>query len=144
MATKIRLQRHGKKGRPFYHIVIADSRSKRDGRFIQKIGTYNPNVKPADINLNFEDALSWLQKGAIPTDTVRAILSYKGVLLKKHLLDGVKKGALSEEQAEKKFEAWMTEKEKKINQMIEKIHDDENQKKKIKLEEEEKTRKKFA
>ena len=83
MATKIRLQRHGKKRRPFYHIVIADSRAKRDGKFIEKIGTYNPNTKPASIDLNFDSALSWLQKGAIPTDTARAILSYKGVLLKK-------------------------------------------------------------
>ena len=96
MATKIRLQRHGKKRRPFYHIVIADSRAKRDGKFIEKIGTYNPNTKPATIDLNFDSALSWLQKGAIPTDTARAILSHKGVLYKKHLLDGVKKGAFDE------------------------------------------------
>ena len=113
MATKIRLQRHGKKGKPFYHVVIADSRAKRDGRFIEKIGLYNPNTKPAEININFDSALGWLQKGAIPTDTVRAILSYKGVLLKKHLLDGVKKGALTEEQAENKFQNWIKEKEEK-------------------------------
>ena len=105
MATKIRLQRHGKKGKPFYHLVIADSRAKRDGRFIEKIGTYNPNTKPAEININFESALSWLQKGAIPTDTARAILSYKGVLLKKHLLDGMRKGALTEEQVNEKFDS---------------------------------------
>ena len=110
MATKIRLQRHGKKGKPFYHIVIADSRAKRDGRFIEKLGTYNPNVRPAEINLDFDNALIWLQKGAIPTDTVRAILSYKGVLLKKHLLDGVKKGAFNEEAAESKFKQWLEEK----------------------------------
>ena len=85
MATKIRLQRHGKKGRPFYHIVIADARAKRDGRFIEKVGTYNPGIKPAEININFDSCLNWLQKGAIPTDTARAILSHKGVLLKKHL-----------------------------------------------------------
>ena len=99
MATKIRLQRHGKKGRPFYHLVVADSRAKRDGRFIQKLGTYNPNTKPAEIDIDFDHALSWLQKGAIPTDTARAILSHKGVLMKKHLLEGVKKGALTEEKA---------------------------------------------
>ena len=101
MATKIRLQRHGKKRSPFYHIVIADSRSKRDGKFISKIGTYNPNTKPATIDLDFYSALNWLQKGAIPTDTARAILSYKGVLLKKHLAVGVRKGALTEEEAER-------------------------------------------
>ena len=114
MATKIRLQRHGKKGKPFYHLVIADSRAKRDGRFIEKIGTYNPNTKPASIDINFDSALNWLQKGAIPTDTARAILSYKGVLLKKHLLEGVKKGALTEEQALEKFEIWLKEKEEQI------------------------------
>ena len=118
MATKIRLQRHGKKRRPFYHIVIADSRAKRDGKFIEKIGTYNPNTKPASIDLNFDSALSWLQKGAIPTDTARAILSYKGVLLKKHLLDGVKKGAFDENTAEERFNKWINEKEEKINQLI--------------------------
>ena len=105
MATKIRLQRHGKKGKPFYHMVIADSRSPRDGRFIEKLGTYNPNIKPAEIKINFDSAVLWLQKGAIPTDTVRAILSYKGVLLMKHLMDGVKKGALSEEIAKSKFDS---------------------------------------
>ena len=89
MPLKLRLQRHGKKGKPFYHIVIADSRSKRDGRFIQKIGTYNPNTRPAEINLDFESSLSWLQKGAVPTDTARAILSHEGVLLKKHLLEAI-------------------------------------------------------
>ena len=118
MATKIRLQRHGKKRRPFYHIVIADSRAKRDGKFIEKIGTYNPNTKPASIDLNFDSALSWLQKGAIPTDTARAILSYKGVLLKKHLLDGVKKGAFDENTAEERFNKWINEKEEKIKQLI--------------------------
>ena len=117
MATKIRLQRHGKKGKPFYHLVIADSRSKRDGKFIQKIGTYNPNIKPAEINIDFNSALIWLQKGAIPTDTARAMLSYKGVLLKKHLLDGVKKGALTEELAEEKFQNWIQDKEKKIQDL---------------------------
>ncbi len=114
MATKLRLQRHGKKGKPFYHVVAADARAKRDGRFIEKLGTYNPNTNPATIDINFDKALDWMMKGAQPTDTVRALLSYSGILHKKHLLEGVKKGALTEEQAEKKFEAWKTEKEAKI------------------------------
>ena len=115
MAVKIRLQRRGKKGQAFYHIVIADGRAPRDGRFIEKIGTYNPLTKPADIDLNFDKALDWLQKGAQPTDTARAILSYKGVMYKNHLLKGVKKGALTEEQANAKFDAWLKEKEDKIS-----------------------------
>ena len=114
MATKIRLQRHGKKGRPFYHIVVADSRSKRDGRFIEKLGTYNPNVQPAQIDLNFDKALEWMQVGAQPTDTARAILSYTGVLMKKHLLEGVKKGAHTEDEALAKFDKWMEAKGDKI------------------------------
>lgn len=118
MPVKIRLQRHGKKGQPFYHIVIADSRAPRDGRFIEKIGTYNPIPNPAEINLNFDKALEWLNKGAQPTDTVRSILSKKGVMLKKHLLTGIKKGALTEEQAEVKFQAWIKEKEAKNAQII--------------------------
>ena len=113
MPAKIRLQRHGKKGQPFYHIVIADGRAPRDGRFIEKIGTYNPIANPAEISLDFDKALDWLNKGAQPTDTVRSILSHKGVMLKKHLLIGVKKGALTAEQAEVKFQAWMKEKEAK-------------------------------
>ncbi len=103
MSVKIRLGRHGKKGYPFYHIVVADSRAPRDGKFIEKIGTYNPNTNPATIELSFEKALDWLQKGAQPTDTCRAILSEKGVLMKKHLLGGVAKGAFSESDAEAKF-----------------------------------------
>ena len=95
MPAKIRLQRHGKKGQPFYHIVIADGRAPRDGRFIEKIGTYNPVTVPAEINLNFDKALDWLNKGAQPTDTVRSILSKKGVMLKKHLMIGVQKGAMT-------------------------------------------------
>ena len=113
MSAKMRLQRHGKKGQPFYHIVIADARAPRDGRFIEKIGTYNPVAQPAQININFDKALDWLNKGAQPTDTVRSILSQKGVLLKKHLLVGVKKGAMTAEQAEVKFQNWMKEKEAK-------------------------------
>jgi len=111
MPVKIRLQRHGKKGKPFYWIVAADSRSKRDGRYLEKLGTYNPNVNPAEINLDVDGSVEWLGKGAQPTDTARAILSYKGVMLKKHLLGGVAKGALTEEQAEAKFAAWVAEKE---------------------------------
>ena len=114
MPVKMRLQRFGKKRSPFYHIVIADGRAPRDGKFIEKIGTYNPTKVPAEIELNFEAALSWLQKGAQPTDTMRAILSYRGVLYKYHLLKGVKKGAFSEEEAEKRFQTWLKEKEAKI------------------------------
>lgn len=114
MATKIRLQRHGKKGRPFYHLVVADSRAPRDGKFIERIGSYNPNTNPATIDINFESALTWVQNGAQPTDTARAILSYKGVLYKKHLLDGVKKGAFDEAAADAKFEEWLKGKDAKI------------------------------
>ncbi|MDT0688015.1 30S ribosomal protein S16 [Autumnicola psychrophila] len=115
MPVKIRLQRHGKKGKPFYWIIAADSRAKRDGKYLDKIGVYNPNTNPATIELDVDGAVKWLQNGAQPTDTARAILSYKGVLLKKHLAVGVKKGALTEEEAEKKFQAWVEEKEGKIN-----------------------------
>ena len=114
MPVKIRLQRHGKKGKPFYWIVAADARSKRDGKYLEKIGTYNPNVNPAAIDLDVDGAVQWLQNGAQPTDTARAILSYKGVMLKNHLLGGVAKGALTQEQAEEKFNAWLEEKEAKI------------------------------
>ena len=103
-----------KKGKPFYWIVAADARAKRDGKFLEKLGTYNPTVVPAEINLNVDKAVEWLFKGAQPTNTARAILSYKGALLKKHLLVGAKKGAFSEEEAEKKFQAWLTEKEAKV------------------------------
>jgi small subunit ribosomal protein S16 len=114
MPARIRLQRHGKKGNPFYHIVIADGRAPRDGRFIEKIGTYNPVANPAEINIDVDKAVTWLSNGALPTDTVRAILSYKGVLYKSHLLKGVAKGALTTEQAEVKFQNWLTEKQSKI------------------------------
>ena len=114
MPAKIRLQRKGKKGQPLYHIVIADGRAPREGRFIEKIGIYNPLSKPAEIDLNFDKALDWLQKGAQPTDTVRAILSYKGILYKYHLLKGVKKGAMTPEEAEAKFQVWNSEKLAKI------------------------------
>jgi len=115
MATKMRLQRFGKKRSPFYHIVIADGRAPRDGKFIEKIGTYNPIPNPAEIKLNFDKALDWLQKGAQPTETVRAILSYKGVLYKNHLVKGMKKGALTEAEVEVRFQNWLTEKEAKID-----------------------------
>lgn len=115
MAVKIRLQRHGKKDSAFFHVVAADGRAPRDGAFIEKLGTYNPNTNPATIDLNFESTLKWLQNGAEPTDTCKAILSYKGVLMKKHLLDGVKKGALTNEQVEERFAKWLNEKTSKIN-----------------------------
>jgi small subunit ribosomal protein S16 len=121
MAVKIRLQRHGKKDRAFFHIVVADSRAPRDGAFIEKLGIYNPTTNPATIDMNFDSTLSWLQKGAVPSDTCRAILSYKGVLMKKHLLDGVKKGALTQEAAEKKFAAWLGDKEGKVNSKKDKL-----------------------
>lgn len=114
MATKIRLQRFGKKGKPFYHVVVADARAPRDGKFIERLGSYNPNTNPATIDINFEKALDWVNKGAQPTDTCRAILSYKGVMYKKHLEGGVKKGALTAEQAEAKFAEWLQSKEGKI------------------------------
>jgi small subunit ribosomal protein S16 len=114
MPVKIRLQRHGKKGKPYYWIVAADARAKRDGKYLEKLGAYNPNTNPATIDLNVDGAVTWLENGAQPTDTAKAILSYKGVLLKKHLKGGVTKGALTEEQAEAKFTAWLEEKEGKV------------------------------
>ena len=114
MSVKIRLQRHGKKGKPFYWIVAADARAKRDGRFLEKLGTYDPNKNPAIIELDVDGAVKWLQNGAQPTDTAKTILSYKGAMLKNHLVGGVRKGALTEEQAEEKFQAWLEEKAQKI------------------------------
>jgi small subunit ribosomal protein S16 len=128
MAVKIRLARKGRKKLAFYHIVVADSRSPRDGRYIEKIGSYNPLTNPATIELNFDKALGWLQNGALPTDTCRAILSYKGVMLKKHLLEGVKKGAFDESEATKRFEEWVNQNEAKIEAKksgLEKSKDDE-------------------
>ena len=115
MATKIRLQRHGRKGYAYYPIVIADSRAPRDGRFIERIGSYNPNTNPATISLNFDRALYWIEVGAQPTDTVRSILSKEGVMLMKHLRGGVKKGAFSEEEAQKRFEAWKADRQKALD-----------------------------
>lgn len=126
MPVKIRLQRHGKKGKPFYWIVAADSRSKRDGKYLEKLGTYNPNVNPADINLDIDGTVQWLNNGAQPTDTARAILSYKGVMLKKHLAGGVKKGAFTEEQAEEKFNAWLEVKTKEVEDKRSKLNDAED------------------
>ncbi|PDP70238.1 30S ribosomal protein S16 [Tannerella forsythia] len=126
MATKIRLQRFGRKSYAFYQIVIADSRAPRDGKFIERIGSYNPNTNPATIDLNFDRALYWLQTGAQPTDTARMILSREGVCMKKHLLDGVKKGAFDEAKAEEKFQSWLTE--KKLT--LQKVKDAEREKSK--------------
>jgi small subunit ribosomal protein S16 len=114
MPVKIRLQRHGKKGKPFYWIVAADARSKRDGRYLEKLGTYNPNTNPATVEVKLDNAVNWLEKGAQPTDTARTLLSYRGVMLKHHLNGGIRKGALSQEEADKKFAAWLEEKEAKI------------------------------
>ena len=114
MPVKIRLQRHGKKGKPFFWIVAADSRAKRDGRFLEKLGIYNPTTNPATIEINVDKSVQWLQNGAQPTETAKAILSYKGVLLKNHLAGGVRKGALTEEQAEEKFNSWVDQKAGKV------------------------------
>lgn len=114
MPTKIRLQRHGRKGYAFFHIVVADSRAPRDGRNIEKLGVYNPNTNPATIDINLDSTLQWLENGAQPTDTCRAILSYKGVLYKKHLQGGVKKGAFSQEDADAKFDKWLNDKTSKV------------------------------
>ena len=110
MAVKLRLQRHGRKGAPFYHIVVADARAPRDGKFIERIGSYNPVTNPATIEINSDKAIQWLENGAQPTETVRAILSYKGILYRRHLLIGVKKGAITQEQADAKYQEWMESK----------------------------------
>ncbi len=144
MSVKIRLARHGKKGYAFYHIVVADSRAPRDGKFIEKIGTYNPNTNPATIDLCFDKALDWLQKGAQPTDTCRAILSYKGVLYKKHLLGGVAKGAFDENTANAKFEKWAGEKASKISAKTQQLSGDKAKAEKARLAEEEKAREEKA
>ena len=136
MATKIRLQRHGRKGYAFYPIVIADSRAPRDGKFIERIGSYNPNTNPATISLNFERALYWVNVGAIPTDTVRNILSREGVLMMKHLQGGVKKGAFTEEEAQRRFEAWKSEKDARINAIRNKVNEEKRNAEKVRLEEE--------
>ena len=136
MAVKIRLSRRGRKKLAIFDIIIADARSPRDGKIIEKIGTYNPNINPAQIVLDETKALEWLMQGAQPTDTVRAILSYKGILLKKHLQIGVNKKAITQEEADKKFNAWFKEKETKINKKIESIETSKKEADKKKLEDE--------
>lgn len=121
MSVKIRLQRHGKKASAFFHIVIADGRAPRDGKFIEKIGTYNPTTNPATIELDGDKALAWLKNGAQPTDTCRAILSHKGLMYKNHLLGGIAKGALTQEQADAKFAKWLSEKEAKNASKVSKL-----------------------
>lgn len=144
MPTKIRLQRFGKKGQPFYRIVVADSRAPRDGKFIELLGTYNPLTKPASISLNEDRALYWLEVGAKPTDTARAILSYKGILLKLHLKKGIKKGALSQEEADRRFQVWLKEKEQKIQQQIKNQQIEQKEQMKKRIEEESKKREEYA
>ena len=136
MSVKIRLARKGRKKLAFYHIVVADSRSPRDGRFIEKLGTYDPNTNPATIDLNFDKALGWLLNGAQPTDTCRAILSYRGVMMKKHLLEGVKKGAFDEAEAEKRFSEWLLNKEKSIDMKRSSLVLTSEEKKRKRIEEE--------
>ncbi len=126
MPVKMRLARHGRKRYAYYHIVVADSRAPRDGRYIERIGSYNPNTNPATIDLDFDKAYDWLVKGAQPTDTVKAILSYKGVLYKKHLMGGVKKGAFTAEEAERKLDLWMTDKEARIQEKRDRIEGELN------------------
>ena len=138
MSVRIRLTRQGRKAAAFYHIVVADSRAPRDGKFIERLGSYNPNTNPATIELNFERALYWLQVGAQPSDTAKSLLSKKGVLLKKHLLEGVKKGAFDEAAAEAKFEKWMSEKNAKVQAAKDKIKTDASNLKKERLEAERK------
>lgn len=125
MPVKIRLQRHGKKGKPFYWVVAADARAKRDGRYLEKIGTYNPNTNPATVDINIDQAVKWLENGAQPTDTAKTLLSYRGALLKHHLNGGVRKGAFSEEEAEKRFTAWLEEKQAKIQAKVDALTKDE-------------------
>ena len=136
MPVKLRLQRHGKKGKPFYWLVAADSRSKRDGRYLEKIGTYNPNTNPAAVNIDNDRALNWLEKGAQPTDTARTLLSYRGIMYKHHLNGGVRKGAFTQEDAEKKFEIWLKEKTVKIQAKEEGLSKDQADAKAKRLENE--------
>jgi small subunit ribosomal protein S16 len=134
MAVKIRLARRGRKKQAIYDVVIADVRAPRDGRFIEKIGIYNPNTNPATINIDNEKAFQWMMNGAQPTDTVKAMLSYRGVMMRKHLQIGVLKGAITQEEADKKFEAWLSEKESKITGKVEKLASAKDVAKKAKLE----------
>ncbi len=133
MAVKLRLARHGRKSKPYYYIIAADTRTPRDGRFIERLGSYNPITNPATINLDFDKALDWMMKGAQPTETVKRILSYTGVLMKKHLLEGVKKGAFSEAEAEKRFTAWLEDKNQKISARVSDLSAKEREEAKAKL-----------
>jgi len=144
MPVKIRLQRFGKKLQPFYHIVVADSRAPRDGKFIEQIGIYNPRTNPATIELNNDKALDWIKKGAQPSDTCRTILSYKGVLYRKHLETGVKKGALTQEQADEKFNAWMEQKNLHISKLAQDVLSQSKDEMKNRIAEEAKIREKVA
>ena len=138
MPARIRLQRHGKKNQPFYHIVVADGRAPRDGKFIEKLGTYNPLTNPATIDLNFDSAVNWLKNGAQPSDTVRRILSYKGVLLRRHLQIGVEKGAISQEVADVRFNEWLQAKEAKINSKKSDVENEARNTRKARMEAEKK------
>ncbi|SDC33183.1 30S ribosomal protein S16 [Williamwhitmania taraxaci] len=140
MPVKLRLQRHGRKGYAYYHVVVADSRAPRDGKFIERIGSYNPNTNPATIDLNFDKAIDWLQKGAQPTDTCRAMLRYKGVIYKKHLLDGVRKGAFTLEVAEERFQDFLKKKESAIQAKKDGLSSKEDADLKARLEAESKVR----
>jgi len=140
MPAKIRLTRHGKKSRPYYYIVVADSRAPRDGKFIERVGSYNPVTNPATIELDFDKALSWLQKGALPTDTVRSLLRQKGVLYKNHLLKGVAKGALTAEQAEQKHQEWIEQAEAKVKNMASRLETEKHNKDQKQLADETKVR----
>tara|TARA_B100001057_G_C22675353_1_gene881547 strand:+ start:272 stop:1066 length:795 start_codon:yes stop_codon:yes gene_type:complete len=124
MPVRIRLQRHGKKGKPFYWIVAADSRSKRDGRYLEKLGVYNPNTNPASVEVDLEGAVKWLENGAQPSDTARTLLSYKGAMMKYHLNGGVRKGAFTQEEADKKLDSWLEEKQSKIQAKIHSLDKD--------------------
>ncbi|MCL2737968.1 MAG: 30S ribosomal protein S16 [Bacteroidales bacterium] len=134
MAVRIRLARHGKKNYAFFHVVVADSRAPRDGRFIERIGSYNPNTNPATIELDVDKALQWLNNGAQPSETCRRILSYKGVLLKKHLMEGVKKGALTEETANAKWEVWSEEKAQKVANKKSNLEQEGRNQRKVRLQ----------
>lgn len=144
MATRIRLQRHGKKNQPFYHIVVADGRAPRDGRYIERLGTYNPLTNPAQVNINFDRALYWVEVGACPSDTARAILRHEGVYLMKHLRGGVAKGAFSETEAQRRFDAWKNEHESKMNNVKREEADNARNEMKKRLEAETKVKEAMA
>ncbi len=144
MATKIRLQRHGRSKRPYYYVVVADSRARRDGKFIDRIGDYNPLTVPATINIDFDKAFEWVMSGAEPTDTVKRILSYKGVMYKKHLARGVRKGAMTVEEMEAKMQAWLEYKSDKIASRVEKLAAEKDAKKSQRMAEEVKKREAYA